>query len=178
MRVTESEGMRLVSLNAISAIDVFEEHAELTGQHLDRANPVPFFLHNVLGIETVSGYKLRVPLGTDAHGAVICAAEVPEGSLVSIMQTNNKSASDAASRAASSAVRQMHGHPPAVALFFDCAATRLRMGQEFGIELEAVAGALQPARYAGCNTYGQIARVDGQFSGFHNCTAVVCVFPA
>ena len=26
-------------------------------------------------------------------------------------------------------------------------------------------------------SYGQIARADGQFSGFHNCTAVVCVLP-
>jgi hypothetical protein len=31
--------------------------------------------------------------------------------------------------------------------------------------------------YAGFNTYGQIAQSAGQFSGFHNCTAVVCVLP-
>ncbi len=177
MRVTESEGMRVISLNSVPAVEVFEEYAELTGQHFDRADPVPFFLHNVLGIDTGSGYKLRVPLGVDAQGAVTCAAEIPEGSLVSIMQTSNTSASNAASTAAASAISQMRGNQPSVALFFDCAATRLRMGQEFGIELDAIGRALQPARYAGCNTYGQIARVDGQFSGFHNCTAVVCVLP-
>lgn len=31
---------------------------------------------------------------------------------------------------------------------------------------------------ASCNTYGQISRTEGQFSGFHNCTAVVCVLPS
>ena len=34
------------------------------------------------------------------------------------------------------------------------------------------------ASYVGCNTHGQIARAEGQFGGFHNCTAVVCVLPA
>jgi hypothetical protein len=52
------------------------------------------------------------------------------------------------------------------------------MGRDFGFELEAVKKALNGSGYAGCNTYGQIARSDGQFSGFHNCTAVVAVLPA
>jgi hypothetical protein len=34
-----------------------------------------------------------------------------------------------------------------------------------------------PAGFVGCNTCAQIARADGQFGGFHNCTAVVCVMP-
>jgi hypothetical protein len=29
---------------------------------------------------------------------------------------------------------------------------------------------------AGCNTSGQIARSEGRFSSFHNCTAAVAVF--
>lgn len=177
MRVTQADGMRLVSLNAIPAVEMFAEHAEQTGQHFDRGNPMPFFLHNIVGIDTGAGFKLRVPLGIDADGAVLCAAEIPTGALVRIMQTSNASASGAASNAAQAALGQLQGHAPSAALFFDCAATRLRMGQEFGLELEAVNQALHRVPYAGCNTYGQIARVIGQFSGFHNCTAVVCVFP-
>ncbi|MBF6614471.1 MAG: FIST domain protein, partial [Chloroflexi bacterium] len=50
MRVTESGKMRLVSVNAMPAAEIFEEHAEQTGQSFDRANPLPFFLHNVIGI--------------------------------------------------------------------------------------------------------------------------------
>ena len=71
----------------------------------------------------------------------------------------------------------MNGYRPKVSLFFDCVATRLRLGSAFGGELSAVATALGDTEYAGCNTYGQIARAEGQFSGFHNCTAVVCVIP-
>jgi len=76
-----------------------------------------------------------------------------------------------------SALEQIQNEEPEVALFFDCVATRLRMGREFGFELKAVKEALRGAQYAGCNTYGQIARAEGQFSGFHNCTAVVAVVP-
>ena len=60
---------------------------------------------------------------------------------------------------------------------FDCVATRLRLGRAFEDELAACASALGPGGFVGCNTYGQIARADGQFGGFHNCTAVVCVLP-
>jgi hypothetical protein len=56
-------------------------------------------------------------------------------------------------------------------------ATRLRLGRAFDDELAACGDLLQPARFVGCNTYGQIARAEGQFGGFHNCTAVVCAFP-
>jgi hypothetical protein len=65
-----------------------------------------------------------------------------------------------------------------VALVLDCAATRIRMGADFGAELQAVKGALGSVTFAGFTSVGQIARADGQFNGFHNCTAVVCVLPA
>jgi hypothetical protein len=173
MRVTEARGMRLVSIDNAPAVQVFHRYAAKTGQSLNPASPVPFFLHNVLGIETPAGYRLRVPLSIDQDGAVQCAADVPVGALVRIMKPMGGSAIVAAQAAKA----QMGDAKPATALFFDCVATRLRMGRDFGFELDAVKRALNGAGYAGCNTYGQIARSDGQFSGFHNCTAVVAVLP-
>ena len=70
-----------------------------------------------------------------------------------------------------------NGGTPKAALFFDCVATRLRLGQAFQQELDALAGELGGVPFAGFNSYGQIVRAEGQFSGFHNCTAVVCVLP-
>lgn len=176
MRVTESSGTDLVSLNATSACEAFEEHAEATQQRFDRSTSLPFFLHNVIGIETDGGDKLRVPLGVKPEGAVVLAAEVPAGSTARIMCTGNESAARAASEACRRALQQLDGERPGVAIFFDCAATRLRMGKDFGLELEALSASLGTP-FAGCNTYGQIARAEGQFNGFHNCTAVVCILP-
>jgi hypothetical protein len=177
LRVTQSQGARVMSLNAMPAVEAFEEHAERTGQTFDVANPLPFFLHNVLGVDAGGQFKLRVPLAVGADGSVNCAADIPPGATVHIMTTNSASATEAASGAIRDALSQIGGDPPALALFFDCVATRLRMGREFGLEMDALKNALGDANYAGCNTYGQIARVEGQFSGFHNCTATVCVFP-
>jgi hypothetical protein len=177
MRVTEASGMRLGSLNAAPAADVFDAHAAATGQDFDHDEPIPFFLHNVLGVESAGGYRLRVPLAVEPDGAVACAADVPAGASACIMSTTPASAAEAASVATRAALDQLEGHEPAVAFLFDCVATRLRLGQGFGDELAAVQGELGPVPFAGFNTYGQIAQAEGQFNGFHNCTAVVCVLP-
>lgn len=175
LRVTEAEGSRVVSLNAAPAFEAFQDHAETTGQRLDPAEPVPFFLHNVLGIDTGGGYRLRVPLAVGGDGSITCAADVPAGSKAHIMGAAVGSSAGAAAAAARAALVQLGGRRPKLAIFFDCVATRLRLGREFGGELDAIREALGGASFAGCNTYGQVARAEGQFGGFHNCTAVICV---
>jgi hypothetical protein len=177
MRVTASEGMRLISLDGIPAKEVFMEYAEANKQSLDINNPIPFFLHNILGIETEQGFKLRVPLSIDEDGSIVCASDIPNGSIISFMAIEAEASKNAAQEATTMAINNLKGHKPSVALFFDCVATRLRLGNHFENELEQVKKTLGDINYAGCNTYGQIARVNGQFSGFHNCTAVVCVIP-
>jgi hypothetical protein len=177
LRVTEVDGSRLVSLNGAPALQAFEDHAEATSQQLDQENPLPFFLHNILGIESNGSYRLRVPLGIGDDGAVSCAAAIPHGAVVRIMKTTAESAVLAAEQATRSALEALGGREPGAALVFDCVATRLRIGRAFDNELKACADLLGPAGFVGCNTYGQIARAEGQFGGFHNCTAVVCVLP-
>jgi hypothetical protein len=179
LRVTQSESSRVVALNVAPAEEAFAEHAAATQQSFDRKNPIPFFLHNIVGIKTPTGHKLRVPLGVADDGAVVCAADVPNGATAHIMKTEHGSAIEAAASATEDALQQVTaaGHQPQVALFFDCVATRLRMGADFGKELDVVNDQLGGAGFAGFNSYGQIVRTEGQFSGFHNCTAVVCVIP-
>jgi hypothetical protein len=177
MRVTAVDGMCLHSLNAMPAVDVFVAYARESKQVFDPKDPIPFFLHNVLGIETPDGYKIRVPLAIQPDGSIVIASDIPVGSYVSFMSTDNESASAAALQATKAALDQMDGNEPHVALFFDCVATRLRMGKDFNFELSKVKETLNTVKYVGCNTYGQVARVNGQFSGFHNCTAVVCLIP-
>ena len=178
LRVTDADGLRLRSLNGFPAIQAFEAHAEVTGQSFDPQAPLPFFLHNILGIETPTGHLLRMPLAVDATGAIQCAAEVPVGSRVRIMRSTLEASLRAAERATAAALANLGGQRPGVALFFDCAATRARIGDAYTMELEAVRSTLPAVPMIGCVTHGQIARSDGQFDGFHNCTALVCVLPA
>ena len=176
-RVTEADGLKLVSLNGLPAVEAFEEHALAKSERLDRAAPIPYFLQNIIGIDTGSGYRLRVPLAVNEDGSLHCAAEVPTGSIVRIMKSSHASAAEAAERATDAAIAAIGPSRPKAALFFDCVATRLRCGEHFKTEVDAVTSRIGDAALAGCNTHGQIARAEGQFEGFHNCTAVVCVFP-
>lgn len=178
MNVTGSSGLRLESLNHRPAIETFQLHAAATSQQFDLAHPLPFFLLNILGIEIGSGYHvLRVPLSVEADGSVICAAEIPRDSRVRLMSTTSRIVAEAPTKAVHLAERQLYACQPAFALFVDCVATRLRLGNDFGFELEAVQNTLGPVPYAGLNTHGQVVRVEGQYSGFLNCTAVACIFP-
>ncbi|HEY5409116.1 MAG TPA: FIST N-terminal domain-containing protein, partial [Caulobacteraceae bacterium] len=126
-RVTEADGMRLISLNGMPAAEAFESHAATTGQKLDRAAPIPFFLHNIVGIEAGDSHRLRVPLAVLPDGSVLCAAEVPQGSVIYIMRVSAASAVEAAQDATQAALSALGEHKPRAALFFDCVATRLRM---------------------------------------------------
>lgn len=177
-RVSEVQGKRLVSLNGLPALEAFQAHARATGRTFDPTDPVPFFLHNILGIDTGDGHRLRVPLAARGDGSVLCAAEVPDGAIVHIMRSSTASAVQAAEEAADAAMTAIGHHRPQAALFFDCVATRLRMGAGFDDSVATVRRRLAGAELVVCNTHGQIARSDGQFGGFHNCTAVIAVLPA
>lgn len=175
MRATSSQGVVLKTLDGAPAVEAVEAFARQTQQKFDSASPVGFFLHNVIGVKTPGGFKLRVPLAVGADGSLQCASDVPEGSIVSFMRPP-LTAGAAAQAAALEALGQLEGNPPEAALLFDCAATRLRLGTGFSAELKLFGEVLQ-APYAGCNTYGQIAPGSNSLADFHNCTAVVCVFP-
>jgi hypothetical protein len=177
MRVTEAEGRRLISLNSKPAIELYKEYAKSREINFDVDQPIPFFLSNIIGIELANDFKLRAPLAIEPDGSIILASDVPTGAYVYIMASSAESAQRAAVEATSNALRQLGADEPDVAIFFDCVATRLRLGDEFDIELSRIKDALKGVSYAGCNTYGQVARVNGQFSGFQNCSAVVCVIP-
>lgn len=176
MTVDASRGAVVERIDGQPALAAFQAHAQRTGQALDLSDPLGFFLHNCVGVEAPGGHVIRVPLKITGDG-IAFAAEIPAGSRIAIMKTTAKSAREAAQEAAREATSGLAGRRPAAALFFDCAATRLRLGREFGLELAAVSRILGDAPLAGCNSYGQIISAPGQFNGFHNCTAVACVFP-
>lgn len=180
MTATAASGLKLVELDGAPAADVIESFAREHDLSFDRDEPLSFFLHHVLGIEEAGeDYKLRVPLEVEEDGSLICAAEIPLGAKVRVMRTRHNSAAEAASVAARRARMKLRteGVEPGAALFLDCAATRLRLGDKFGASVDQVVESLGTTMCVGCNTYGQFARVEGQFSGFHNCTAVVGAFP-
>ena len=177
MRVTEADGARLVSLNAAPAVEAFEQHAEATGQRFDPNEPLPFFLHNVLGIQSPAGYKLRVPLRAEPGRLRVVCRRHPDrehrGHHAGDRAVGGRSGGGSRTRRSAAARRAQARGRHLLRLRRDAASD----GARVRARTRSLAAALGGAAFAGCNTYGQVARAEGQFGGFHNCTAVIGVLP-
>lgn len=176
--VTRSEGGRLIEIDGQPAIEMYRRHAAKLGVTLTRENQNQFVFTHELGIVLMNDeLKVRAPLSVNDDGSINCATEVPVGQQVRIVEGDHDAIIAAARTAAEHARQAIGGQPAAGAIVFDCVARKLVLGDVFRREVEAFRDVVG-APVMGFNTYGEIARVRGQLSGFHNTTAVVAILPA
>ena len=64
------------------------------------------------------------------------------------------------------------------AVVFDCVCRDMMLRGAFMSAVRGVSEELGDAPLAGCETFGEIARREGEATGFHNTTSVVLAFPA
>ena len=177
-KVTRAEGARLIAIDDRPAIEFYREHARAKGLELTPENQNQFVFTHELGIVLMNDeLKVRAPLSVLDDGSIHCATEVPVGQQVRVVEGDHDAIVAAARQAAEAATRELGGQPLAGCVVFDCVARKMVLGDAFRREVEAFAEVAR-APVMGFNTYGEIARVRGQLSGFHNTTAVVCAIPA
>jgi hypothetical protein len=177
--VTKAEGGRLIEIDGKPAIEMYREYARnKLGVTLTKENQNHFVFTHELGIVLMNNeLKVRAPLSVNDDGSINCATEVPVGQQVRIVEGDHEAIIAAARTAAEHAVAGIGGQQAAGAIVFDCVARKLVLRDGFGREVQAFQDVVK-APVMGFNTYGEIARVRGQLSGFHNTTAVVAVVPA
>lgn len=179
LRVTDSTGMHLHEINGRTAWEIYEEFAQENGLSVVQDNPSAFLMEHLLGVAYApEQYKLRVPLWKQPDGSLVCAAEVPSGALARIMRAEDHSILQSAKQAVKLAQTRLGDKPIAGALLFECVATRLKLGENFPREIDLMKESLGNVPFVGCNSYGQLARVHGEFSGLMDATALVCLIPA
>jgi hypothetical protein len=179
MRVTRAEGNVVFELAGEPAFKVYQRHAEARGVKLTADNAGPYLIANELGIhffEKIS--RARAPLSVRPDGGLACAADIPKGSMVSILEGEPDSMVRAAHAAAKEARAGLGGAEPAGVLLFDCVCRGMILKDQFHRELEAVRTVFPKAPIAGFLTYGEIARSNEHREGWHNTTAVVVAIPA
>lgn len=175
--VTRAEGATLQEIDGKPAIEFYRRYAEAKGFELTTENQNQFVFTHELGIVLMNNeLKVRAPLSVNEDGSIACATEVPVGQRVRIVEGDHDAIVDAARGAAQRAVEALGGQTPAGAIVFDCVARKLVLGDDFKREVDAFQEVIK-APVIGFNTYGEIARVRGQLSGFHNTTAVVVAIP-
>jgi hypothetical protein len=179
MIVTKAKANVVYELDDKPAFEVYKSYARDKGVTLTPENAGPFLINNELGVYFLSHMqRARAPLSVGADGSLTCAAEIAEGSSVSILDGKRDNLVSAARSAAREAKDALKGARPAGVLLFDCVCRGAILEREFGREIEAVRDVFPDVPVAGFLTYGEIARYKGRMDGWHNTTAVVAAIPA
>jgi methyl-accepting chemotaxis protein len=178
MRVTASDRNVIATIEGKPAFDAYKRHAAARGIDLTPDKASAYMVANELGVHFLSSLsRVRAPLSVTAAGALVCAAPVPEGSFVSILDGDRASMIDAAKNAAREAREQLGDAPAAGVLVFDCVCRGMILRDQFDQEIAAVQSVFGDVPVAGFLTYGEIARSPGRLEGWHNATAVVAAIP-
>ena len=178
MRVTRAKGNVVHEIDGRPAFAVYEEHARKRGVTLAPASAGEYLIANELGI-IVAGKvtRARAPLSVGADGSLTCAAEVPQGAHVAILDGKPDSMVAAAREAAEEALQNLQGETPAGVLLFDCVCRGLILKDGFQREIDAVREVMGEVPVAGFLTYGEIASYSGRIESWHNTTAVALAIP-
>jgi hypothetical protein len=111
-------------------------------------------------------------------GSLRCVAEVPDGSLVRVMEGDEEALLGAAREASSDARTAAEG-PLEGALVFDCVSRSLLLGEATRHELAALrAGIGGDVPLVGCLTFGEVAVLGAGLPQLHNKAVVVLGLPA
>jgi methyl-accepting chemotaxis protein len=179
MRVTRASANVVQQIDNRPAFDVYKDFAAARGVSLTPETAGAFLIANELGIHVFDELRrARAPLSVGADGSLTCAAAIPEGASVSILDGEPDSMVAAARRAAEEAHKNLAGNRAAAVLLFDCVCRGMILDGRFGQEIDAVRSVFPGVPVAGLLTYGEIARFKGRLDGWHNTTAVVAAIPA
>jgi methyl-accepting chemotaxis protein len=187
LRVTRSEGNILYEVEGRPPLEVWKEHLreKLKAKGIDVDRLTSKELSKVLlkyeaGLLTGDAeYKIRFPASCNPDGSFNFVCSMLEGSVITIMDSEEKDQIQSARQAAEMALEAAKGIELAGAVIFDCACRAMILREQFGkTTIETNKEIFSNLPFIGCETYGEIAMDMGQLSGFHNTTTVIMLFPA
>jgi methyl-accepting chemotaxis protein len=178
MRVTRAKANVVSEIDGKPAFAIYEEHARKRGITLTPKGAGEYLIANELGILVGREVtRARAPLSVGSDGSLTCAADVPQGSFVSILDGEPDRMVAAAGRAALEARAGLQGAQAGGVLLFDCICRGLILKEGFQREIDAVRSVMGDVPVAGFLTYGEIASYAGGIDAWHNTTAVVVAIP-
>ena len=187
LNVTKSEGCILYELNGRPAFEVWKKHTKQRAKEkfsidvdkLSEPSEIGSFLIKYeAGLLTGMEYKVRVPLSINADGSLNFVCNVPQGSVLKIMESPKDAQIYSAREAAQRAVASLKGNKIAGVIVFDCVCRALILEDKFSQAVESIREVIgKDVPLIGFETYGEIAMEAGQLSGFHNTTTSILLIP-
>ncbi len=175
--VTQSDGQSIHTLDDQPALDAYLRAVGAPAEA--HADPALFNLSTMvhpLGLPRPGGEEVRAILGADYVGRSLLCADVPQGTVLSLMHGEAGSILGGTRTAAEQVLESLGGAAPVGVVAFDCAARRAILGED-GIDSEAaiLADHLPGVPLGGLYTYGEFGRLAGS-RGVHNATLVLLAF--
>ncbi len=176
--VTKSEGGRVFTLDGEPALDVFAQRVGATRSMAEDVQAFrTFALKRPLGLSRRSGEDIRVIHGGNVEdGSITCLADVPQGGLLWLMETDQSGLLSSVDDAFAEALAPLQDASPLGFLAFDCGVRYLFLGAD-GVreEVDRYVAKAAGAPFGGFYTMGEIARTRGA-QGMHHLTVVVVAF--
>jgi hypothetical protein len=178
MLVTHSAGGHVYTLDGEPALDVFARRVGATRSIASDVSAFSLFaLKHPLGLSRRSGEDIRLIHGANVDdGSITCLADVPQGALLWMMESDREGLVSSVDDAYTEAVEALDGVPPLGYLAFDCGARHLFLEAD-GVreEVAKFAERAPGVPFAGFYTMGEIARTRGA-RGMHHLTLVLVTF--
>ena len=174
MLVTDSSDGFLRELDEEPAYDVYLRRSGLERLPADRIGEFPrLAFERPLGLSRRTGEDIRVIHSVNPDtGELRCLADVPQGALAWVMETDPESLIMGAKESLMQAVSDLGEAQPVGVLVFDCGARRAMLdGVGLEHEVAAMSSVLGDVPFGGFYTYGEIARTQGA-RGMHHLTVV------
>ncbi len=159
--------------------EAFQVYRQAVGApDLTREDFAAFAMVRPLGIpQAEEQFVIRDPIQVREDGSLVCVGEVPQNSIVRVMQGTKEDMVQAAREAAATARTQLGGVQVAGAVLFDCVSRCLMLGEAFREELAAVQEVIgTDVPLIGCLTFGEIGALAGGLPQFHNKTLAMALF--
>jgi hypothetical protein len=174
MVVTESDGSQVFRIDDQPALD---HYLKSTGAPPEAYNdPAAWHGHALerpLGLPRPGGDEVRAVLGADYERRSLFCGDVPQGSMIRLMEGDAESVLRGTETAVDQSIEGLDGSPAIGFIAFDCAARRNILGEQ-GVHMETTLLAQRAgnAPVAGFYTYGEVARRTGS-RGVHSATLVL-----
>lgn len=185
LKVTRSEGSVVHELDGKPAwsryVEVTREHASSNWNTdpdtiTDAGKRLQYFAWYQTGIEVEGGIKNRTPLSKLDDGSLAYACGIPEGTVLEVLASDLDQQLESACEAGRLALADL-GAAPSSGLVFECGCRKVYLGDRFSEAPRRVSAVLGGIPLVGLEAYGEVALNVGDFSGFHNATTVVLLFP-
>ncbi len=174
MVVTESDGAQIFKIDDQPALDYY---LKLTNSSPEAySDPLAWQGHALerpLGLPRPGGDEVRAVLGADFESRSLFCGDVPQGSMIWVMEGNAESVLRGTEDAFDQAIEGLEGATALGYVAFDCAARRNILGDDgLAVETARLAQRAGEVPLAGFYTYGEVARRSGS-RGVHSATLVL-----